>query len=130
MSFTAGARGVPEAVCLLQGVLLRAKACWHSRPCLPDTQDTTWGSHSCLRLAQAHRLHSAEQAQAEYDKKKKKFKPTADTVFNQKALYNAYEVRSQSGPYPAVGPHSHMSISTGACQADVPCPCLRCAATR
>lgn len=53
---------------------------------------------------QEHRLVSAQQAQHEYEKRKKKFKPTGETVFNQKAVYNAYERRSESVPYTQVSP--------------------------
>ncbi|KAK9797381.1 hypothetical protein WJX73_008458 [Symbiochloris irregularis] len=48
---------------------------------------------------EAHRLHSADRAQRAYEKQDKKFKPNAETVFNQKALFNAYERRSAAIPY-------------------------------
>lgn len=54
-----------------------------------------------MQFLQAHRLHSAEQAQAEYEKRKK-LKPSADTAFNQKTLYKAYERRAGNIPYTQV----------------------------
>ena len=59
---------------------------------------------SALCLWQAHRIQSIEQAQAEYEKRNKKFKPTANTAFNQRTLYKAYEHRTENIPYTQVWP--------------------------
>ena len=51
---------------------------------------------------QDHRLTSAEQAQAEYQKNKKKEALPAGAAFTNKTLYKAYETRAESIPYTLV----------------------------
>ena len=73
-----------------------------------------WHGSAVMLIAcpfvQVHRLHSAQQAAAEYEKRKKKFKPTSETVFNQRAVFEAYDRRSESIPYTQVCVYKAFSI--------------------
>ena len=70
--------------------------------------------------AQVHRLATAEQAQAEYERKHKKAAPTGGASFSQKTLYKAYERRTEEMPYTlvrsATQSWSFTSTPAGECQ--------------
>ena len=57
-------------------------------------------------------LTSAQQAEAEYEKRKKKQGPDGALYYNPKALYQVYKKRTESIPYTQVGDPRQAQDST------------------
>ena len=78
-------------------------ACYHSGP-FGSSLDASRKAEGLAGCAQAHRLHTAEQAQAEYAKRSKRAEPGPQgaAAFNQKAIAVAYDLRSENVPYTQV----------------------------